>query len=85
MPTKAIWGDTIRLEEWEVYFNPFWNMACPYQEGEAKLRRVARQLELGALAPFCGSSGNLPVPTPRFLERGKQILEAHRSVHSQTL
>jgi len=45
VPTKAIWGDTIRLEEREVYFNPFWNMAQPYQAGEAKLRRAVQQLE----------------------------------------
>ena len=45
VPTKAIWGDTIRLEEREVYFNPFWNMAQPYQAGEAKLCKAVQQLE----------------------------------------
>lgn len=45
VPTKAIWGDTIRLEEREVYFNPFWHMAQPYQAGEAKLRRAVQQFE----------------------------------------
>lgn len=51
VPTKAIWGDTIRCETREVYFNPFWNMALPYQAAEARLRRVARVLErlLGAV------------------------------------
>jgi len=63
VPTKAIWGDTIRLEEREVYFNPFWNMAQPYQAAEAKLRRVAQQLErlLGSIST---ESQTQPVKVP---------------------